>query len=94
MTMNRFPSLTAAAKEIAYDNGMVNRDHAEKPVVKEMVDIARKRYSLTQLDQAEAEMLGHIAAGKLNDVCCGGSDRETPISPLLDAMLDEMFEPA
>lgn len=92
--MNRFPSLTAAAREIAYDNGMVNRDHVEKLVVAEMVGFARKRYSLTQLDAAEAEMAVHIAAGKLNDVCCGGSDRETPISPLLNEMLDEMFEPA
>lgn len=92
--MSRFPSLTAAAKEIAYDNGMVNRHHAEKSVLKGMLDAARKRYSLTQLDAAEAEMRAHIAAGKLVDVCCGGSDRETQISPLLDEMLDEMFDPS
>lgn len=91
--MNRFPSLAAAAKEIAFDNGMVNRFHKQATVVEGMLDAARKRYSLTQLDQCEAEMAGHIAAGNLNDVCCGGSDRETRISPLLDEMLNEMFEP-
>lgn len=91
---NRFPSLTAAAKEIAYDNGMVNRHHAERPVVDEMLGHALKRYSLTQLDQAEAELTRHIEAGELNDACCGGDDRVANISPLVDEMLNEMFEPS
>jgi hypothetical protein len=30
----------------------------------------------------------------LNDVCCGGDDRKALMSPLLDEMLNEMFEPA
>lgn len=90
---NRFPGLTAAAKEIAYDNDMVNRFNAEGDVVREMLAHAKVRYSLAELDQAEAEVQAHIAAGQLNDVCCGGSDRVTPISTLLDDMLNEMFEP-
>lgn len=91
---NRFPGLAAAAKEIAYDNGMVNRHHAEAAVVGEMLNAARRRYSLTQLDQAEAELQAHIVAGRLNDVCCGGDDRRTTMTPLLDEMLNEMFEPS
>lgn len=94
MNARNFPALQRALVEIAYDNGMVNRDHPEWSVIYDMFLLIEKKYSALQISKVDRE-LAALTADQLLEACtggCGPEGRDVPISTLADEMLDWAFD--
>lgn len=87
----RFPGLAAAAKEIAYDNGMVHVGTTEKHVVERMLWAIDQAYQLNELTQVNDHLLS-LSKEKLHELCCGEQHMPvTAFDSLVEGMLHVMF---
>lgn len=95
MRVQDYPVIKRALTEIAYDNGMVNRDQAEWLAIYDMFDLIGKKYTPAQVAEVERE-LAALTDQQLIDVCTGGRGEgiTRPIKDdgLTDEMLDWAFD--
>lgn len=90
MNARNFPALQRALVEIAYDNGMVNRDHPEWSVIYDMFLLIEKKYSALQISEVDRE-LAALTPEQLVEACVGGIDDENPRPIETDGLADEML---
>lgn len=95
MNARNFPALQRALVEIAYDNGMVNRDHPEWSVIYDMFLLIEKKYTPLQMAEVDRE-LAALTPDQLLEACVGGRGdgltRPIPDDGLADEMLDWAFD--
>lgn len=93
--ITEFPGLVRAVKELAYDNGCINRFHDESEVVTYALTTVFNLDLCVEMAIADAYCCG-LDDEALNELCCGepdGTDHE-PASKLgvTDRILNELFD--
>lgn len=89
MDLKYWPTLRTAFEHIAYDNGMINREHAQEDVLQEMFKRV-VHFGPGLLAVAERE-LAALTPEALEDACCGGSPHED-LTKTTDKILDVAFD--
>ncbi|MGI4776899.1 MAG: hypothetical protein ACRYGA_02080 [Janthinobacterium lividum] len=92
--VHAYPALKRALVEIAYDNGMVNRDHIEWLVIYDMLLLVTKKYTTLQIADVNRQ-LAALSDERLVEVCVGGRENNDPpkgLDQLADDMLDWAFD--
>lgn len=82
-------NITKAAKEIAYDNGAINRTTTEEKVLQRMLGSVVSFYSPADLEIVES-FLGSLSEADLETLCVG-EHGVIPAPQLVHDVLEMMF---
>lgn len=94
--VDQFPNIAAAAKEITYDSGGINRRRTEAKMLHELNEFMND-YETDDLRMID-EWLGSLSEWDLTNLCTGDQEDQQDImhengAPfVVDPFLNEMFE--
>lgn len=93
-SISRFANIIKAAKEIWYDNGMVNRDEPEEQHMAKLIPWLNAWYKKYPVEVASIELeLSNLNEEALETVCCGEeSEQENLATELTNNFLNLVFD--
>ena len=97
--LDELPALKIAAIELAYDNGIVDRDHPLEVFLADTAKLLAETYNSEQLYEVNA-MIGLLSKESIVDLVAGDEDQQAAalnLMPeqsreLVDRMLETIFE--